>query len=82
MILHDIYSDKNISLLNLYNDYILFKEEDTYNHAENFTTEFFEILMATINGRNDFDIVGYTAKEISNLIVKIGIKIKAFDILK
>lgn len=82
MTLHDIYSDKDYTLLDLYNDYILFKEEDTINHAENFTTEYFEILMSTINGRNDFDIIGYTAKEISNIIIKIGIKINAFDILK
>ena len=71
MILHDICSDKDISLLELYNDYIRFKSEDTYNHADNFKTEYHEILMATINGRNDFDIVGYTGKEISNIIFRI-----------
>jgi hypothetical protein len=81
MILHDIYTDKDITILDLYNEFIEFKKDDPFNHAENFTTEFFEILMSTINGRNDIDIMGYTAKELSNIIIKIGCKINAFDIL-
>lgn len=67
----DIDDDKKISLQELKAEYITFRAEDPYNHAANFKTEFFNILMATINGRNDIDIYGPTPRELSNYIMKL-----------
>ena len=44
---------------------------DPENHAQDFKTELFEILMATVNGRNDMDIIGPTPREISNIIIRL-----------
>ena len=52
-----------------------FRKEDPYNHAEDFTTELFEILMATVNGRNDLEITGLTPKELSNVIIRMRGKV-------
>ncbi len=52
-------------------DWVQFREEDPDNHIANFRTEFFEILMATINGRNDLEIIGLTPRETSNLIIRL-----------
>lgn len=71
MKLRDIDSGYNYSIIDLYNDYIQFREEDPYNHAETFTIELYEILMATINGRNNMDVIGMTANETSNYIIKL-----------
>ena len=67
----DTYSDKEYSLLDLFNDYKEFAKEDPLNHANNFKAELFEILMATINGRNDFEIIGMTAKETNNYVLSL-----------
>ena len=53
----------------------VFRKEDPYNHAGDFTTELFEILMATINGRNDLEITGLTPREISNVIIRLRKKV-------
>ena len=71
MILQDIVTGREYSLPDLKREYIIFKSEDTYNHAETFKTELFEILMATINGRNDMDIIGMTPPEITRFILKL-----------
>lgn len=42
---------------------------DPENHAQDFKTEFFEILMATVNGRNDLDVIGPTPQETSRFIL-------------
>ena len=44
---------------------------DPENHAQDFKTELFEILMATVNGRNDMDIIGPTPRETSNIIIRL-----------
>ena len=49
----------------------VFRKEDPYNHAGDFTTELFEILMATINGRNDLEIIGPTPRETSSIILRL-----------
>lgn len=41
------------------------------NHAPDFKTELFEILMATINGRNDLEILSMTHREISSLTLRL-----------
>ena len=71
MKLIDMYDGKMYSLYDLYKEYKVFRSEDPENHADNFQTELFEILIATVNGRNDMDVVGMTAKEINNYIIRI-----------
>lgn len=44
---------------------------DPENHAETFRTELLEILMATISGRNDLDIIGQTPSETGRLIARL-----------
>lgn len=71
MKLYDANTEQEYSLLDLRNDWKEFRADDPENHADNFKAELFEILMATINGRNDCDVVGMTAREISNYIIKL-----------
>ena len=52
-------------------DWAQFREEDPDNQAASFRIEFFEILMATINGRNDLEILGLTPREVSNYIISL-----------
>lgn len=67
----DMNDGKSHTLQDLYRDWKSFLAEDPENHAANFKTELFEILMATINGRNDLEIIGMTSREISNYIIKL-----------
>ena len=71
MKLYDIEAEKVFSLPELFADWKTFKTEEPWNHAENFKTELFEILMATINGRNDCEVVGTTASELDRIIRRI-----------
>ncbi len=67
----DLNDDQVYALSDLYRDWTRFREEDPGNHAASFRIEFFEILMATINGRNDLEITGLTHREISNIILRL-----------
>ena len=67
----DLISEQMFSLADFKRDYIELKKEDPENHAESFKVELFEILMATVNGRNELDIIGLTAKEVSDYIIKL-----------
>ena len=67
----DLNDDRVYTLSDLHTDWQAFQAEDPENHAESFRIEFFEILMATINGRNDLDIIGMTPRETSNLILRL-----------
>ena len=71
MKLIDLNDDRVYTPVDLKRDWTQFREEDPDNHAASFRIEFFEILMATINGRNDLDIIGMTPKETSNLILRL-----------
>ena len=71
MKLYDMESEKLISLPELFTDWKAFRTEEPWNHAESFSAEWFEILMATINGRNDCEIVGPTADELDRYIRRI-----------
>ena len=59
------------TLADLKKDWQEFRAEDPENHAPDFKTELFEILMATINGRNDLEILGMTHREISSLTLRL-----------
>ena len=67
----DLNDDRVFTMSDLHRDWTQFRTEDPENHADSFRIEFFEILMATINGRNDLEITGLTHKEISNITLRL-----------
>ena len=67
----DLNDNRVYTLQDLHRDWAQFREEDPENHAPDFKTELFEILMATINGRNDLEIIGLTHREISSLTLRL-----------
>ena len=67
----DLNDDRVYTPADLKRDWAQFREEEPENHAESFKIEFFEILMATINGRNDLEILGLTPREVSNYIISL-----------
>ena len=67
----DLNDEQVYTPADLKRDWTQFRAEDPENHAERFKIEFFEILMATINGRNDLEITGLTPRETSNLILRL-----------
>ena len=67
----DLNDDSVYTIADLKRDWTRFRKEDPDNHAERFQIEFFEILMATVNGRNDLEIVGLTPREINNTILRL-----------
>ena len=67
----DMNDDHIYTLADLKKDWQEFRAEDPENHAPDFKTELFEILMATINGRNDLEILGLTHREVSNLTIRL-----------
>ena len=71
MTLYDTNTDRAYSLTDLHRDWQQFKAEDPVNHADDFMTELYEILMATVNGRNDCDVVGLTPSETCDYIISI-----------
>ena len=52
-------------------EWLTLRDEDPENTAPDFRTEVFEILMATVNGRNDLEIIGLTHKETDRLIRRL-----------
>lgn len=71
MTLYDANTERTYTLSELHDEWKQFKTEDPWNHADDFITELYEILMATVNGRNDCDIIGLTPSETSKYIITI-----------
>ena len=67
----DLNNDREYTIADLKRDWAQFRMEDPDNHSASFQIEFFEILMATINGRNDLEITGLTPRETSNIIIRL-----------
>ena len=67
----DLNNDRVYTIADLKKDWQEFRKEDPENHADRFKIEFFEILMATVNGRNDLEIIGLTPREVSNYIIRL-----------
>ena len=67
----DLNDDRVYTIADLKKDWQEFRAEDPENHADRFKIEFFEILMATVNGRNDLEIIGLTPREVSNYIIRL-----------
>lgn len=53
----------------------MYRVGEPENHAADFKTEFFEILMAAINGRNDLDVIGLTPQETGRLIHRLRVQV-------
>ena len=71
MKLIDLNDDRVYTITDLKKDWQVFRAQEPENHAPDFKTEVFEILMATINGRNDLEILGMTHREISSLTLRL-----------
>lgn len=71
MYLVDTNDGKTFSLPDLHREWQELRKEDPENHAETFKREFFEILDATLRGRNDCEIVGLTGAEVFRLYTKL-----------
>ena len=67
----DMNDDHIYTLADIKADWESFRIEDPENHAADFRTEIFEILMATVNGRNDLEIIGLTPQETDRLITRL-----------
>ena len=71
MKLIDLNDDRVYSVADLKREWEALRVEDPENHAEGFQIELLEILMATINGRNDLEIIGMTPREVSDYIIRL-----------
>ena len=71
MKLYDMNADTEYSLPALYREWESLRREDPANYTDSFRYDLFRILMDTINDRNDYEIIGYTGKEISNIIIRL-----------
>lgn len=71
MTLYDRNADRAITMNELHDEWKQFKEEEPWNHADDFMSELYVILMDTVNGRNDCDIVGLTPSETCDYIITI-----------
>ena len=67
----DLNDDRVYTVAYLKKDWEALRAEDPENHAESFQIELLEILIATINGRNDLEIIGMTPREVSNYIIRL-----------
>ena len=67
----DLSDDRVYTLSEIRKDWEALREEDPDNYPSDFKTEIFEILMATVNGRNDLEIAGLTHRETDRLIQRL-----------
>ena len=65
-------NDKSITTLSeIRRDWADARADDPENTAPDFLTEIFAILMATVNGRNDLEVIGPTPRETDRLIQRL-----------
>ena len=62
---------RTYTLSEIRKDWDELRNQDPENTAPDFKTELFEILMATVNGRNDLEVVGLTHRETDRLIRRL-----------
>ena len=60
----------------LYAEWEIGKETDTETDSESFNEYLLEIILATINGRNDLEIIGATPQETSEYVNALREKIR------
>ena len=71
MRLYDKQVERELSLPDLFRDWEAFRKEEPWNHCESFRDEMLNILMDTINGRNDCELIGMTPNETERIINKL-----------
>ena len=71
----DLNDHSVITLSEIRRDWLESRESDPENTAPDFKTELFEILLATVNGRNDLEIAGLTHRETDRLIQRLRTKL-------
>lgn len=59
---------KKESLQDIKRAWDVFRAQDSENHADVFPRELYIILLDSVNGRNDFSVVGFTDEELSTFI--------------
>ena len=67
----DLNDHSVATLAEIHRDWAAAHAVDPENTAADFKTEIFEILMATVNGRNDLEIAGLTHRETDRLIQRL-----------
>ena len=67
----DLNDQRTCTLSEIRKDWDELRNQDPENTAPDFKTEVFEILMATVNGRNDLEVVGLTRRETDRLIRRL-----------
>ncbi len=71
----DTYTDSLLTVQDIKREWEQFRTDDPDNHADRFTVELYEVLMATVNGRNDLDVIGMTGPEVSRYILRLREKV-------
>ena len=71
MRLIDTESNCSLSLKVMKEEYQTLRQDEPWNHRDNFRTELLETMLATVNGRNDCEITGLTARELDRYIRKL-----------
>ena len=79
MMFCDLDSEHTYTLSEIYSEWKELKTEDPWNHSKHFMIEMFELLMATINGRNNLEIVGMMPREVNRLIIRIRTRLDKSD---
>ena len=67
----DLNDRRTYTLPEIKEEWDLLRNQEPENHAQDFRTEIFEILMATVNGRNDLEVIGLTHRETDRLINRL-----------
>ena len=67
----DLNDRRTYTLSEIRKEWELLRNQEPENHAQDFRTEIFEILMATVNGRNDLEVIGLTHRETDRLICRL-----------
>ncbi len=75
MRLVDKNDNHSYRLADLKTEWATLRVQEPENHSESFQIELLEILMATVNDRNDLEIEGLTHREVSAIIVAIRTQI-------
>ena len=67
----DLNDRRTYTLSEIKTEWELLRNQEPENHAGDFKTELFEILMATVNGRNDLEVIGLTHRETDRIIRRL-----------
>lgn len=68
---YDYDDNRLVGLPEIRQDWKAHRDEDPENYSPTFKGDILEIILATINYRNNLEIVGLTNKEIDNIIRRI-----------